>query len=268
MFYILTILGLLVGFYFIAYKARPAKNQQGNNINPPKSGFNDQHKTELIIGTYNIQTGKNSKGKRDIFRSASVLKNADIVGIQEVYAATWLGVKNQAEQLAQFNDFGWLFAATRHRWLREHRGNALLSKLPIKKWSVEMLPDTTGKQFRNLITASLDFNGQKITLLITHLHTKHGRTQQLQTVLEKFDHYDRVILIGDMNTDKDNDLIKTFISKSNHLDAIAVAMPELQTQERIDWIFTKGFKVGNGHFEPIGISDHPYYQVNLSLLRD
>jgi len=265
MFYALIIIVFLISFYFIAYKARSASNQQGNKINPPKSGFAVHQSNEIVIGTYNIQTGKNSQGKRDISRSANLIENADIVGIQEVYAATWLGRKNQAQQLAELGDFGWLFAATRRRWLREHRGNALLSKLPVKRWTIEMLPDHTGKQFRNLTTAFIDFNGQEIAILVTHLHTKQGRTEQLQIVLEKFQQYNTAILLGDFNTNSENSLIKTFLSKSKHLDAFALAMPNMDLKDRIDWILTKGFKVGVGNYVAIGVSDHPYYQVHLSL---
>jgi len=265
MIYALIFIFFLVGFYFIAYKAKSAVNQQGTQINPPQQGFADIQKDELVVGTYNIQTGKNAQGLRDISRSAAIIKDVDIVGIQEVYAATWLGGENQAKQLAEHNDFGWLFAATRQRWLREHRGNALLSKLPIKRWSIEMLPDQTGKQFRNLTTAFVDFNGHEIAILVTHLHTKKGRMEQLQIVLEKFQQYEIAILLGDFNTNSDNELIKTLISDSEHTDAFALAKPDMDLSQRIDWIFTKGFNVNSGNYEPIGVSDHPYYQVNLSL---
>ena len=265
MFYALILIIFLISFYFIAYKARSASNQQGDKINPPKTGFVVHQSNEIVIGTYNVQTGKNSQGKRDISRSAKLIENADIVGVQEVYAATWLGGKNQAQQLAEHGSFGWLFAATRRRWLREHRGNALLSKFPVKRWSIEMLPDQTGKQFRNLATAFIDFNGQEIAILITHLHTKQGRTEQLQIVLDKFQQYDTAILLGDFNTNSENSLLKAILSESKHLDAFAVAMPEIDLKHRIDWILTKGFNIEGGSYEPIGISDHPYYQVRLSL---
>ena len=268
MFYLLFVLIFLIGFYFILYKARPASNQQGKSIKPPKTGFAAQQSNEIIVGTYNVQTGKNAHAERDILRSADIIQNADIVGIQEVYAATYLGGKNQAQQLAEHGDFGWLFAATRRRWLREHRGNALLSKLPVKRWSIEMLPDQTGKQFRNLTTAFIDFNGQEIAVLVTHLHTKKGKTDQLQIVLEKFKQYDIAILLGDFNTTNENSLIKTFLSESMHLDAFALAMPDMDLQNRIDWILTKGFKVEGASYDAIGVSDHPYYQVRLSLKKN
>ncbi len=255
---------LLLIFYFSAYKARPAKDKNGQHINPPKHGYSNE-KGRLIIGTYNVQSGKDNNGKRDIRRSADVIKAADIVGIQEVYAKTWLGSKNQAQALAEHSGFGWLFAATRKRWFREHRGNAFLSRLPVSKWSIEMLPDATGKQYRNLVTAITNFHGQEVAVLVTHLHTKKGREEQLAFVLEKFKSYDRAILMGDMNTPSDNAMIQALLQDSHYTDAISTAAIEAPSHQRIDWILTKGFTIEAGQFEPIGVSDHPYYQVELSL---
>ena len=258
------IIVLLLAFYFSAYKARPAKDQNGQRITPPKQGFTKK-KNRLVIGTYNVQSGKDNNGKRDINRSAEIIKSADIVGIQEVYAATWLGGKSQAQALAEYSNFGWLFAATRKRWFREHRGNALLSRLPVNKWSIEMLPDLTGKQYRNLITALINFDGQEVAILVTHLHTKKGKEEQLAFVLEKFKSYERAILVGDMNTPTDNVMIQTLLQDSTYVDAIQTANIGDTTDNRIDWILTKGFNIETGKFEPIGVSDHPYYQVELSL---
>ena len=46
-------------------------------------------------------------------------------------------------------------------------------------------------------------------------------------------------------------------------DAIAVADLDPQNDRRIDWILVKGFTVEGGQFQDKGVSDHPYYQVNL-----
>lgn len=256
--------------FYIAYKARPAHDQQGAEINKPNQWRGDDQKNSVIVGTYNVQTGKDINGKRDINRSAELIKHADIVGIQEVYAATWLDRylkrKSQTEQLATHSDFGWLFAATRLRWFREHRGNALLSCFPVHDWSVQMLPDKTGKQYRNLITAKIQLNGQEVVILSTHLHTKTGREAQLKFVLGEFKKYDHAILLGDFNQSTAQAEIQTLLKKSNYQDAIAQALPAHKDDIRIDWIICKGFTASEGVFESIGISDHPYYQVKLSVI--
>ena len=130
-----------------------------------------------------------------------------------------------------------------------------------------MLPDDTGKQFRNLTTAIIDFNGVEVAIMVTHLHTKKGKEKQLATVLEKSKQFETAILMGDFNTPVSNPLIKTFLNETDFIDATAlIETPSVfDKSSRIDWILSKGFIVEEGLFEPIGVSDHPYYQVTLSL---
>lgn len=268
LFLLCVFFSFLVLFY-IAYKARPAGNQTGNEINHPLSAHLEQpSKQSLCIGTYNIQSGKDINGKRDLSRAADVIQNCDIVGIQEVYAQTWLGrllgKGSQAQQLAEVNKMGWLFAATRRRWFREHRGNALLSKTSVKPWKVKMLPDNTGKQYRNFISTSVDLDGIEVMLLITHLHTKKGRQQQLETVLEEFQRHEHAVLLGDLNTKPDNELINALLKDSSFNDALLTSFPEHDHNQRIDWIITKNLKTTAADYEKIGISDHPFYSVNIS----
>jgi len=68
MIYLLAPL-LLIAFYFVAYKSRPASDAKGNGIGQNLDSTNKVN-DELIIGTYNVQSGKNSDGNRDISRDA------------------------------------------------------------------------------------------------------------------------------------------------------------------------------------------------------
>jgi len=149
MIYLIALL-LLISFYFVAYKSRPAANAKGDAIGENISNTS-KNNDELIIGTYNVQSGKSADGVRDINRAAEVVKNCDIVAIQEVYGKPWFGKHSQIEQLAIPNNMASLFAPTRRRWMRDHRGNGLLSKVQLTNWSYTQLPDITGKQYRNFI---------------------------------------------------------------------------------------------------------------------
>lgn len=272
------ILSLAVIGFLLIRKAQPAKDKSGNGFNPiPKISTKSKHRSKkaidesieqqplLKIATYNIQTGKSLHGHRDIHRSAEVIQSAHIVGVQEVYAPSWLnrlglGV-SQSEYLAANGGFSWLFCATRLRWLREHRGNALFSKLPISDWQIKMLPDQSGKSFRNLTIAKARWNNKTFHILNTHLHTKHGRTEQIDIVLREFAQYSPAILMGDFNCTAEE--LAGALSDIEISDAIAVAELDSQDNQRIDWILTKGFTIEGGLFQGKGVSDHPYYQVNL-----
>lgn len=274
MLLLLSLCGFLcaLALFYFAYKAKPAGDKSGNSINPPSTGWQDQKaspRQSVCIGTYNIQSGKNIDGKRDLSRSAIVIKDCDIVGIQEVYAQTWLGrltgIGSQAEQLAKANDMGWLFAPTRRRWFREHRGNALLSSVTTKPWIIKMLPDNTGKQYRNLMSTSIELDDVNVVLLVTHLHTKKGRQEQLKTVIDEFKRHEHAVLLGDLNTYPDNELISALLEDTAFNDALQTSFPEHDHSQRIDWIITKNLKATAAGYETIGVSDHPFYSVNLSL---
>jgi endonuclease/exonuclease/phosphatase family metal-dependent hydrolase len=251
----------------IARKPRPAADQQGQIINDQQSPITER--PTLTIATYNIQTGKSLAGKRNIKHSAAVISEADIVGVQEVYAPKLLNKigfgRSQSQVLAVVGRFGWLFCATRRRWMREHRGNLLLSKLPVSSWQIEMLPDQSGRSFRNMTIAKFYWQDEEIHFINTHLHTRQGREEQLDIVLREFAKYPRAILVGDFNTRSDNPLLSRALHNVEITDAVSVAELEPNNPDRIDWILTKGFSVNSGEMVEKGVSDHPYYSVNLSI---
>ena len=118
---------LLLGpvlFFLIARRVYPAKNKLGTQFSGASLGASEPELLE--VATFNVQTGKNDQGHRDISCSASVIANVTIAGVQEVYGAGWLNKlgfgKSQTEALAGFGGFSYLFSATRYRWFREQRG--------------------------------------------------------------------------------------------------------------------------------------------------
>lgn len=257
---------LIVGGLAWARKASPAGNKEGETL----QDFNHKQTepTHVTVATYNIQTGKSNEGKRNILASAEVLKAVDLAGVQEVYAPSLLNLlgvgHQQTETLARHGDFGWLFCATRRRWLREHRGNALLSKLHVQRWHTEMLPDKSGKSYRNMTIADIKWQGQTFCFINTHLHTKQGRSEQLQVVLREFAKHPCAILLGDFNSNVDMPELADALKDVDVTDAVAMAGLDLENGNRIDWILTKGFTVQHGRMLEKGVSDHPYYEVTLS----
>lgn len=263
----LSILILIIAIFIIVRMVHPGKPQQGVGLNGSHSEIiqNDI----LKVATFNVQTGKSLEGIRDIQRSARVLSEVHIAGVQEVYGAGWLnklGIgSSQTSSLANPGNFAHLFAVTRYRWFREQRGNLLLSKLPVQEWRIEMLPDQSRKSPRNLTVAKLLWTGEQIVFINTHLHTGKGRELQLETVLREFDRHPRVILVGDFNSKRDTPLLSKALANPNVIDAIEHVGLDRQNKHRIDWILTKGFNVIEGEMIAKGVSDHPFYQVSLSL---
>lgn len=253
----------------LARRSRPLPSRQGSTIEHQRESTITQSEAQFKVATFNVQTGKSLEGKRNINRAANVIADADLVGIQEVYAPSLLNLiglgQHQTKALATPNRFGWLFCATRMRWLREHRGNALLSKLKIDEWQIEPLPDQSGKSYRNMTIAKAYWQDQPFYIINTHLHTRQGREQQLEIVLREFAQYPRAILLGDFNSRATTPQIVQTLKDIEVTDAITAANLDLDNADRIDWILTKGFKIHDGHMLEKGVSDHPYYQVTLSI---
>jgi endonuclease/exonuclease/phosphatase family metal-dependent hydrolase len=257
---------LVVGLIAVARKSRPGSDKVGTSLLCQAKQMPEPK--VLKVASFNIQTGKNLKGKRDLLASARVIAAADLVGIQEVYAAGFDGFSGlssgQTERLAKVGKFGWLFSATGERWFREHRGNAILSKLPVGDWRVKMLPDQSGKNFRNMTIAQVHWQGESFHFINTHLHTRGGREDQLELVLQEFAKYPRAILLGDFNSLATTTALANALKDIEITDAVFAAGLDLENRDRIDWILTKGFKVETGEMLEKGVSDHPYYQVSLS----
>lgn len=262
----LIILIILITLFFVARKSKPAQNKVGQRL----IDFTalSQEPDSLKVATFNIQTGKDLNGKRNLLGSANVMAEADLVGVQEVYApnlVNLLGVGlSQTQAIAQYGQFGHLFSASRRRWLREHRGNAILSKIPVSEWRVVMLSDESGKNFRNMTVAKLHWQGKDFHFINTHLHTRGGRETQLKEVLQEFAKYPTAILLGDFNSRISTTALEQALKDIDISDAIALAHLDLDKPDRIDWILTKGFDINGGKMLEKGVSDHPYYQVSLS----
>lgn len=262
----------LLALLLIARKARSANDREGTQLNKrdeTNSSVKQKQNSSLIVASYNVQTGKNLQGQRNINRAAEILSRADIAGVQEVYAASWsnkfgIGL-SQTEVLARHSNFDWLFCPTRLRWFRENRGNALLSKLPINSWRTTMLPDQSGNSFRNMTVANFEWQGQSCYFINTHLHTGKGQTEQLKVVLDEFSKYPNAILVGDFNTRPDNQLLQQFIKSNQAIDAISQSKIDQDETNRIDWILVSGWTVLSAHKIAKGVSDHPYYEVTLEL---
>jgi len=264
------ILGLVL--FVFARQSRTAKNKSGLHLNQlqNRSEVDCESQETIVVATYNIQGGKSLSGQRDITKSANVIKDADLVGVQEVYADTYLNkfklTKSQTHCLACVGGFNWLFGATKRRWFREFRGNSLLSKLPVSEWNVEMLPHKSGKKFHNMLTARITWKGKEFHFINTHLNTRDGRDEQFEAVMNEFNKYARVILVGDLNSSPDLPFVRNALADDSITDAIGLMGADSDESNRIDWILTKGFHVHDAKIVEKGVSDHPYYQVVLSIV--
>jgi endonuclease/exonuclease/phosphatase family metal-dependent hydrolase len=253
---------------WLAGQTRPVAPQIGNSIHPP-THWREQRVRQFRVATYNIHRGKGLDGVRDLARIAAVLKGADIVGINEAAGPSLFGQPNQVAQLAAILHTGWLFAANQQRWYRDYFGNGLLSRFRVTHWFSEPLihSESAAGGLRNLITARIPIGGETVTVMVTHLDPGPIRGAQLRYVLNEFGRYERVILLGDLNTGADDPLLRALFDDRHVIDAIDAGLRSSKPAGKGDWIITRGFRVLGGGMTPAGVSDHPAFWVDLGIER-
>ncbi len=254
-------LALIVALLWAASVPRPKPAARGTGIIPP-AGWREDDADSLVVATYNIHGGKGLDGKRDLDRTAQMIAGADVAALQEVRTATRFGGGCQAEVIARANDKGWLFAPTQTRWLRDFRGNTLITGFPVQEWQREPLVNIAGRRYRNLTTARLRIGHRDLWVLFTHLHTRAGRDMQLRAVLERFAQYEPAILLGDLNTTRTDPQLAAVL-QHGAVDAVRQVLGDQDRDDRVDWIITKGVAIGTGGMRDAGVSDHPYFWATI-----
>jgi endonuclease/exonuclease/phosphatase family metal-dependent hydrolase len=262
----LLALGVVLGGVY-ANRRTPVEPQQGVGISWPR-GCPPVTKAQLRVATYNIRRGKGTDGIRDLSRTAGILREADLIGLNEVAGPAFWDGADQVEQLGQSLQLGWQFAPNQYRWLRYHFGNGLLSRMEVDRWTSEPLlyDRARSKSYRNLLTAEINTGTPPITFMVTHIDLGRIRPVQLQDVLDRFAKHTPAILVGDFNTTVADPVLAAFFADGNNVDAISRALGAADDKNRIDWIITRGLKVLSGGMMPPGVSDHPCYWVEVEVL--
>ena len=247
---------LLLGYAAVPRRASPACGRRG----PSYVVRGPSPEEWFTLGTYNIHGGKGTDGLRDLVRTAGVIGNTDIVALQEVRAGRY---GNQAWLLGDMLQLDALFAPTIHRWFRDYRGNGLLSRFPVTACKSFALPNTSGRRYRAASVSEIAIGAETLSVMFTHLHTRAGRLQQLETVLE---HYAGLpspsVLVGDFNADQEEPALGDL--PAGALDALAHVLGPGDVQ-RVDWIITRGLEIRDGERLDSAASDHPFFRVEARI---
>lgn len=245
---------------------RRAPCRGGSGVENPLALAADPPPSRIRLATYNIHGAKGTDGVRDLGRIAGVIGRADVVALQEVRAG-WRD--NQAGRLGRRLECGWLFTPTLRRWFRDYRGNALLTRFPVGSWSTEPLPNLRGRRFRACTVCALPWRGATLSILFTHLHTREGRGEQLEMVIDRFLGLPPpAVLLGDLNTRRDDPRLGALLGADGVEDALTEVLGELDPPYRVDWIVTKGLRAADGGVAAEGASDHPYFWVEVERRLD
>ena len=155
----------------------------------------------ITVSTYNIHGAIGTDGRFAPLRIASVLQeiDADVVALQEVEHHEVDG----QDLLDYLADKTAMTAIAGPTLLRETRGygNAVLTRLPVL--AVERVDlSLPGREPRGALNLVLDWKGQRLQVVATHLGLKPAeRRQQVLRLLELFDpaSSEPSLLLGDLN---------------------------------------------------------------------
>lgn len=256
--------GSALAHLWIAHQRLPVSAAAGDAIHGAAT-VTSTTPTRVRLATFNIHRGKGTDRVRDLARTARVLHQVDVAGLNEVAGPSLLGASNQAQQLGERLKARWLYAPNQYRWYREHFGNALLSRLPVTHWYREQLvyDRVRSHSHRNLLTVTMPLWNRRVVLLITHLDRGPIRAEQLDYVLGAMRRHRPAVLLGDLNVTRQDPRLQRLLSDGTYIDAIAAALGANDPPGRVDWIIVRGLRVTGGGFEPVGVSDHPAYWVEV-----
>ena len=237
------------------------------------TGFGLQGKAPVVramphfrVGLYNIQ-GAVDKSNDALGKIGQTISPTDLTGLVEIRAnARKSDSRNQAQQIAESLQRGWIFAPAEERFWAPGGGNGLVSRFPIGRWTRLPLPagGDDGSQ-RNILLADMAILDRTVRIIVTHVDRGESRQRQLQAVAHLFDSIaGPAVLLADLNATPADPLLKPLFA-AGAVDAIAKS--GAQGAERVDWILVKGLNVKEaGYVNEPASSDHAFFWADLELL--
>jgi endonuclease/exonuclease/phosphatase family metal-dependent hydrolase len=155
----------------------------------------------LRLATWNIHMGVGRDGKRDLVRTARVIKQMDLhlIGLQEVDNHLGNG-GDDLRLLEDLTDMAVVAGPTMQRRTGDY-GNALLTSLPVH--NIERFDlSVKRREPRGLLIAHQDWQGKALQVAVTHLGLRPGeRRHQVRRLIECLSAEERkpLILMGDFN---------------------------------------------------------------------
>lgn len=260
------------GTEFIVRSANiPADVAKGKNSQPLTSVdvMDNREPGRWRFGTFNIHSCKGLDGRRDVDRVAKCLEGLDFVALNEVQGAGILEKEDQAAMLGRRLRMAWLFAPSIRQWYCLESGIGLLTRMPVEKWQRLPLVRKVDYSYRNAVRVDLRLNddphGRIIHVLLTHLNRRYDseRESQFKEVIAMFLAMpEPAVLLGDMNSTAKDPQIRQLTAVPGVIDAVGLALGS-KDKERIDWIFVRGLKIGDGRIVENDVSDHPLIWVEL-----
>lgn len=240
------------------------------------------------IVSFNAHYGENLCALTESIRASSLLRDAQVLLIQEIEAHQDEG-SSRARQLAAALRCNYVYAPARHRKGGTH-GLAILSRFPLSDFEVMPLPRyklLINTRSRIALGATLDVAGHPLLVYNVHLDTRINvgeRIRQLQPVLKaaQGQSLEATVIGGDFNTNPLRWLFHLIpLFPSNQAGALdefmrakgfgtplsdaGVTARRKFPRERLDSLFTQGVSVqASGVDRTVKSSDHYPVWIDVS----
>ena len=231
----------------------------------------------IKVVSYNIKYGEKMEEAREEIRRQEVLRNPDIVLIQEVDGE---GV----EWIAREGKFNFVyFPASVHGKHNKDFGNAILSRWPILNERKIILPHEKpiSKQLRIAAAATVVIDSTEVLAYSVHTETAwmgiDERMAQVDSVISSVPaDFEYIVIGGDFNTVSSSTIKKVrerfeaagFVHATREAGYTAEEGPFGLLEFELDHIFVKGFEVlSAGTGDKTDVSDHLPIWLLLSIDR-
>lgn len=158
---------------------------------------------KLRVVSYNIRNGHDVRHNMSLLADDILSVKADLVGLQEVDVCTLrTGGRDTLAELARA--LGWEHYAFCRAidFAGGQYGTAILSRYPIRSFTVTELPSKGAREARSVGHAVLDVDGERVDFFNTHLSVESSalRAPQFDTLATMVANTHTWVLTGDFNT--------------------------------------------------------------------
>jgi endonuclease/exonuclease/phosphatase family metal-dependent hydrolase len=204
---------------------------------------------EIRVITYNIHHGEGTDAKIDLERIAGVLnaEKPDLVAVNEVDQGTNRTHRiDMPAELARLTGMQAIFEKNIDHDGGKY-GNAILSRLPIRRHENHKLPSNYEGEQRGVLEVEVGEEGDDETLLFlaTHLDYRPDDAERVASVkkIEEIvaDRTDQpIILAGDLNASPDSRVMAAFAKNWKLTNEQPIAtFPAAQPEKQIDYILVR-----------------------------
>ena len=213
----------------------------------------------------------------DIMVDAIKKCDADIVGLNEMRDKGEMeDYEAQTEILANRLGYYHYFAKAIDFAGTNPYGNGLISKYPILSAETVLVPAPTDRKYsgyyedRCLLKASLDINGEPVTVMVIHFGLNPDEAQNaVETVVSNLPD-NKVILMGDFNLPPESELLlpirERLFDTAKLFDEAKLSYPSDNPYIKIDYIFaSRDIEVISADVPEIVASDHRPHTAKIKI---